>query len=240
MGLAGAIGRAPGAIFAACLFGILPAGPARAEVPAADTRAPTLSAVAAETPAAWSGAEGTLEEPADPPIVRISIGAHTVAPGAARYAVRSTVAGSAASIEFATAPPPRAASGIARLPTRWPVTAARMTSGFGFRMHPLRGDWRAHAGVDLAAAAGSPVVATLDGDISVAGWAGGYGLLVAIAHEDGVQTRYAHLSRLNVVAGQKVSQGEVIGFVGSTGDSTGPHLHYEVRVNGVAVDPSAS
>ena len=91
--------------------------------------------------------------------------------------------------------------------------------------------------MDLAAPYGSPIVATADGVIGTAGWSGGYGLLVAISHGDGVQTRYGHLSRLNVAAGQQVRRGDVIGFVGSTGESTGPHVHYEVRVNGTAIDP---
>ena len=82
-----------------------------------------------------------------------------------------------------------------------------------------------------------PIVATGDGTVGSAGWSGGYGLMVAIAHGDGVQSRYAHMSRLAVAPGQKVRQGDVIGYVGSTGRSTGPHLHYEVRVGGVAVDP---
>ena len=96
------------------------------------------------------------------------------------------------------------------------------------------------SGVDMAAPAGSPIVATMDGVVGKAGWAGGYGWRIDVLHEGGVQTRYAHLSRFNVSEGQAVKQGDVIGFVGSTGDSTGPHLHYEVRVNGIAVNPLAS
>jgi murein DD-endopeptidase MepM/ murein hydrolase activator NlpD len=121
------------------------------------------------------------------------------------------------------------------LPSRLPVNA-RVSSGFGYRRHPTLGGWRAHSGVDLAAAYGSPVVATTGGTVEEADWRGGYGLLVGI-RSGAVHTRYGHLSRLNVVAGQKVKPGDVIGYVGSTGRSTGPHLHYEVRVNGRAVDP---
>jgi murein DD-endopeptidase MepM/ murein hydrolase activator NlpD len=105
------------------------------------------------------------------------------------------------------------------------------------RRHPLLGILRAHDGVELAAPMGSPVIATADGVVSTAAWAGGYGLLVAVEHGRGRQTRYAHLSRLNVAVGQRVRHGEVIGFVGSTGRSTGPHLHYETRVNGRAINP---
>ena len=121
-------------------------------------------------------------------------------------------------------------------PSRMPVAARAITSGFGWRTHPILGGWRAHSGVDLAAPYGSPVVATADGVVGEANWRGGYGLFVAV-ESGGVETRYGHMSRLNVAAGQRVRQGDVIGYVGSTGRSTGPHLHYEVRVNGQAVDP---
>lgn len=176
------------------------------------------------------------------PQVRITIGPQSVQPGETRYAVRSMVAGKAAVVEFSATPPRLAPTrtngltGLGGLPSGMPVSA-RMTSGFGWRAHPIRGGVRAHAGVDLAAPYGSPIVATANGVVGTAGWSGGYGLLVAISHGDGVQTRYGHLSRLNVAAGEQVSRGEVIGFVGSTGQSTGPHVHYEVRVDGAAIDP---
>lgn len=126
---------------------------------------------------------------------------------------------------------------VGRLPSRMPVSAAALTSGFGWRRHPVLGSYRAHRGVDLAAPMGTPIIATSDGTVRAAGWSGGYGLLVALDHAGGMQTRYGHMSRLNVVPGQRVRSGEVIGFVGSTGMSTGSHLHYEVRVNGQAVNP---
>lgn len=107
------------------------------------------------------------------------------------------------------------------------------------RQHPVLGTLRAHSGVDLAASYGTPIVATSDGVVGTADWAGGYGLLVALDHGGGLQTRYGHMSRLNVAAGQKVRKGEVIGFVGSTGRSTGAHLHYEIRINGQAINPAA-
>jgi murein DD-endopeptidase MepM/ murein hydrolase activator NlpD len=174
-----------------------------------------------------------------PPRVRISIGPEYVESGAARYANRSAAPGKAAIVEFSATPPPapgsvRAAGG---LPAGLPLASARLTSGFGWRTHPLSGGWRPHSGVDLAAPHGSPIVATAGGVVGTAGWSGGYGLLVAVSHGDGVQTRYGHLSRLAVAPGQQVAAGQVIGYVGSTGDSTGPHLHYEVRVDGRAIDP---
>jgi murein DD-endopeptidase MepM/ murein hydrolase activator NlpD len=112
-----------------------------------------------------------------------------------------------------------------------------LTSGFGERWHPLRGGYRFHAGVDLAAPTGSPLAATSDGVVTRAGYAGGYGLLITIDHGGGIETRYGHLSGVSVAVGQQVRAGQLIGFVGSTGESTGPHVHYEVRVNGRAVNP---
>src|SRR5579863_1021074 len=112
-----------------------------------------------------------------------------------------------------------------------------LTSGFGMREHPLLGVWRPHLGVDLAAPMGTPIEATSDGVVTKSGWSGGYGLAVELNNGGGVQTRFGHMSRLNVLSGEQVHMGEVIGFVGSTGLSTGPHVHYEVRVNGRAINP---
>jgi murein DD-endopeptidase MepM/ murein hydrolase activator NlpD len=112
----------------------------------------------------------------------------------------------------------------------WPVNAP-MTSPFGWR-------WgRMHEGVDLGAAYGTAIAAAAAGVVIYAGWEGGYGNLTVIDHGGGLATAYGHQSRIAVSVGQSVSQGETIGFVGSTGHSTGPHLHFEVRVNGEAVDP---
>jgi murein DD-endopeptidase MepM/ murein hydrolase activator NlpD len=135
-------------------------------------------------------------------------------------------------------PPPVIGAGDA--PRGMPLRSSRLTSRFGMRHHPLLGQVRLHAGIDLGAAIGEPVHATSGGTVSAAGWQGGYGLAVRIDHGKGIETRYAHLSRLNVRSGQAVKPGEVIGFVGSTGRSTGPHLHYEVRRNGQPVDPSST
>lgn len=112
-----------------------------------------------------------------------------------------------------------------------------MTSQFGMRLHPLAGRMRMHEGIDLAATMGTPVYATADGSISFAGASGGYGVLIQIDHGGALQTRYGHLSRLGVRVGQRVQAGQLIGWSGSTGQSTGPHLHYEVRLGGRAVNP---
>lgn len=123
------------------------------------------------------------------------------------------------------------------VPSLTPVNGARISSGFGMRIHPVRGGRRMHKGIDLAAPTGTPVYATADGIVGLARWGRGYGLYIKIDHGADLETRYAHLSRLAVAAGDRVEKGEVIGYVGSTGWSTGPHLHYEVRVDGVAVNP---
>jgi murein DD-endopeptidase MepM/ murein hydrolase activator NlpD len=112
----------------------------------------------------------------------------------------------------------------------WPVNAP-ITSPFGWR-------WgRMHTGIDLGAAYGTPIAAAAAGSVIYAGWLGGYGNLTVIDHGGGLDTAYAHQSRIAVSAGESVAQGQIIGYVGSTGHSTGPHLHFEVRVNGQPVDP---
>ena len=123
------------------------------------------------------------------------------------------------------------------IPSRMPVNGAALTSGYGMRIHPVLGGRRAHKGVDLAEPVGSPVYATADGVVSRADWFSSYGLFISLEHGGKIQTRYGHLSRLNVAAGQAVHKGDLIGYVGTTGRSTGPHLHYEVRIAGVAVNP---
>ncbi|WP_414548714.1 peptidoglycan DD-metalloendopeptidase family protein [Anabaena sp. CCY 0017] len=113
---------------------------------------------------------------------------------------------------------------------RFPLSIpARISSVFGWRTHPISGDRRFHAGTDLAAPTGTPVVAASDGTVETANWMGGYGLTVTVNHASAQQTLYAHLSELFVQPGQRVEQGTIIGRVGSTGNSTGPHLHFEVR-----------
>ena len=119
-----------------------------------------------------------------------------------------------------------------------PATA-RISSNFGYRFHPTRGRWKMHEGTDIAVPHGTPIVATADGWVTFAGWNGGYGNLVKLLHMSGYETRFAHMSRFIVANGQYVRRGTVIGYVGSTGQSTGPHLHYEVRYVGQARDPAA-
>lgn len=131
----------------------------------------------------------------------------------------------------------RAGTPQVSIPSRVPLAGLVMTSEFGMRMHPVTGRRAAHKGIDLAAPTGTPIYATGDGTVSRASWFSSYGLYVSIEHGGQIQTRYAHMSRLNVAEGQRVRKGDVIGFVGSTGRSTGPHLHYEVRVDGSAVNP---
>ena len=113
----------------------------------------------------------------------------------------------------------------------------RISSGFGVRSDPLGLGMRMHSGIDLPSALGTPVRATLPGQVRFSGWAGGYGNMVEIDHSNGVTTRYGHLSRALVREGQPVAGGALIGLVGSTGRSTGSHLHYEVRIAGRAVNP---
>ena len=112
-----------------------------------------------------------------------------------------------------------------------------VSSGFGYRVHPIFGTRRMHTGWDMSARAGDPIHAAGDGVVVSAGVRGGYGNAVVIDHGGGIATLYAHQSSMAVSAGQKVSQGQVIGYVGCTGYCTGPHLHFEVRVNGRPVDP---
>jgi murein DD-endopeptidase MepM/ murein hydrolase activator NlpD len=115
--------------------------------------------------------------------------------------------------------------------------AGRITSTFGRRRHPILGYARMHAGVDFGAAHGSPIAAVASGVVTYAGRRGGHGNFVKLDHGGGLGTGYAHMSRIAVLPGTQVSAGQVIGYVGSTGLSTGPHLHYEVYQNGRAVNP---
>ena len=123
------------------------------------------------------------------------------------------------------------------VPSRMPIDAVAMTSGFGMRNHPILRQRSQHNGVDLASPTGTPVYATADGLIGMAQYYSSYGNYVQIEHGGELQTRYAHLSSYTVHPGEMVQKGDLIGYVGSTGRSTGPHLHYEVRVAGQAVDP---
>jgi murein DD-endopeptidase MepM/ murein hydrolase activator NlpD len=122
---------------------------------------------------------------------------------------------------------------------RMPLRGARLTSPFGLRVHPIYGTVRLHAGMDLAAPSGTPVTAAADAVVVSAAAHGGYGLAVVLDHGGALATLYGHLSRLLVRPGDVVRRGDRIGLVGSTGASTGPHLHFEVRVSGTPTDPTA-
>jgi murein DD-endopeptidase MepM/ murein hydrolase activator NlpD len=191
--------------------------------------------------------------------VRITISKVPEGEGRPVYAAREAFSGSAAVVGFSRTRPRRviaapvaaAATQAARsasaqvaapagpriMPAYFPLAARAMTSGFGPRPHPILGGTRAHSGVDLAATAGTPISATADGVVSFANWNGGYGIMVAVMHAGGLETRYGHMMRVAVTPGQHVRAGDIVGWVGSTGLSTGPHVHYEVRVDGRAVSP---
>jgi murein DD-endopeptidase MepM/ murein hydrolase activator NlpD len=130
-------------------------------------------------------------------------------------------------------------TGAASIPSARPiVTSANFTSGYGVRSDPFRGSAAMHAGIDLAGPMGTPVYATADGVVGRSEWnSGGYGNLIELNHGQGIQTRYGHLSQRLVQAGQHIHRGQLIGLMGSTGRSTGSHLHYEVRIDGRAVNP---
>jgi murein DD-endopeptidase MepM/ murein hydrolase activator NlpD len=125
------------------------------------------------------------------------------------------------------------------IPSINPVEAMRMTSQYGYRTDPFQGRRKNHKGLDIAGPVGTPIYATADGIIGRAQWVSGYGKYVEVEHGNAIQTRYGHLSAMNVMSGQRVKQGDIIGFMGSTGRSTGSHLHYEVRIAGEPVNPNS-
>lgn len=129
-----------------------------------------------------------------------------------------------------TAPPVYSSSYV------WPC-GGDITSEFGWRIHPIYGDSRFHAGVDIGASSGTPVACAGNGTVISAGWNGGYGNCVIVDIGNGLSAVYAHLSAINVSSGETVAAGQTVGAVGSTGDSTGSHLHYEVRLYGSPVSP---
>ena len=129
---------------------------------------------------------------------------------------------------------------LASIPAIQPISnkeLTRIASGFGFRIHPIYGIAKMHNGLDFTAPQGTPIYATGDGDVTTAGMGGGTGNHVIINHGYGYETVYMHMVRIKTSVGQHVKRGEVIGWVGSTGASTGPHCHYEVHINGRPVDP---
>ncbi len=122
---------------------------------------------------------------------------------------------------------------------RTPVNGARLSSRYGMRRHPVTGFNAMHRGIDFAVPTGTPILAAGSGSVETAGWNGAYGKYVRIRHNSTYKTAYAHMSRIasGIGKGRKIAQGEVIGYVGSTGRSTGPHLHYEIMVNNRQVNP---
>jgi murein DD-endopeptidase MepM/ murein hydrolase activator NlpD len=126
---------------------------------------------------------------------------------------------------------------LAAIPTSMPAAVMMMSSGFGFRSDPFTGGGAMHAGLDFKGSVGTPILSAAEGRVTFAGFNGGYGKTVEITHANGLLTRYAHLSGLNVARGQMVKRGLQIGRMGSTGRSTGSHLHFEVRLNGQAINP---
>lgn len=197
------------------------------------------SQVIANTP--LSESEASIEIPVPPPLKQ-SIG--TVPPVAQLPSVTKTIPAVTAIPTVQSGDTPTTAavpldpSQIAIYPLLHP---APITSRFGWRTHPLTGKRRFHSGVDLGAVMGAPVVATVSGTVTSAGWNGGYGKAVVIEHNGIYQTLYGHLSEISVRAGQPIERGTVLGLVGNTGNSTGPHLHFEQRVstngNWIAVNP---
>jgi murein DD-endopeptidase MepM/ murein hydrolase activator NlpD len=130
----------------------------------------------------------------------------------------------------------RSTDKLANKPSIWP-TSGEVTSGFGWRKSPWGGGNEFHPGIDIANIMETPIVATADGKVVQSEWSDGYGNIVKIDHGNGLETLYGHNSRIIVSVGQLVRKGEVISYLGSTGRSTGPHVHYEIRANGTAVDP---
>ena len=125
---------------------------------------------------------------------------------------------------------------LAATPSIWPVKGW-ITSGYGKRASPLTGEPGRHMGVDIANEANTPIRVTADGLVTYAGWQTGYGRVIVVEHGFGYSTRYGHCARIDVKVGDEIKRGQIIGYVGSTGRSTGSHVHYEVRVHGMPVDP---
>src|SRR6516165_9826255 len=141
-------------------------------------------------------------------------------------------------IEITRAQITRLTRTLGAVPVRRPIDGELdLQSGFGVRVDPFLGTPALHTGLDLHGETGDPVRATADGTVTAAGWSGGYGRVVAVDHGNGLSTRYGHLSSIAVRVGQSIKTGQIIGKVGSTGRSTGPHLHYETRLKGEAIDP---
>jgi murein DD-endopeptidase MepM/ murein hydrolase activator NlpD len=132
--------------------------------------------------------------------------------------------------------PDRESLGVA-VPSRRPIDQMSLSSSYGMRVHPVTGKVARHNGIDIPAPRGTPIYATADGIVGRAQRLGGYGNYVEVEHGNAIQTRYGHMSSYIVAPGQQVKKGDILGYVGSTGRSTGNHLHYEVRIEGAPVNP---
>ena len=156
------------------------------------------------------------------------------------YALKRTALSGAASVGISLGLTRNSTTGdwlrVSSAPNLWPVEG-QITGSFGERIDPFNGEGAFHSGVDISASVGSPVIAPADGIVTFADFQSGYGRAITIDHGHGISTRYGHLSSFAVTAGQYIQRGDTIGYVGLSGRSTGPHLHYEVRINDVPVNP---
>lgn len=156
------------------------------------------------------------------------------------YALRTSALTGVTSIALNSPPVKNATTAdwmrMAEAPSLWPVEGM-ITGSFGERIDPFNGEGAFHSGIDISGSFGHPVIAPADGIVTMAETVGGYGRLIQINHNHGISTRYGHLSAYAVAPGQRVRRGDVVGYVGLSGRSTGPHLHYEVRINNTPVNP---
>ncbi len=186
-----------------------------------------MDSAADQQPAAIASGQ-TLSDPALGDLARLEVEAESMA--------RSIVSHKESLLEMRSVIAAEQAA-LAATPTIWPVGNGIITSGYGYRRSPLGGGYEFHRGVDMAAPRGTPVLSAAEGVVTFSGWLNIYGLVLRIDHGNGYETKYAHLDKMLVEVGDRVIKGQMIGLVGSTGRSTGPHLHYEVSIDGTEVNP---
>lgn len=211
-----------------------------------DLQVASLGSLAGEVSALYGLRQNKLVAPASESSIATDVppaGKDTYSASLGRlYALRDTALSGVAAQALATGPHADATLSewvsLANAPSIWPVMG-RISSSFGERVDPFGGEGEGefHRGVDIAAPYGTPVHAAGDGIVVSAGWGNGYGREVVLNHGHGITTLYAHMSSIAVVTGESVSRGQVVGYVGRSGHATGPHLHYEVRISGTAVNP---
>jgi murein DD-endopeptidase MepM/ murein hydrolase activator NlpD len=193
--------------------------------------------VHAESQAETSGLDEAKTVPQNPQVRKTSLTYSNASQPALTNDIIIISRAPAASASRAALAPRAGAATSANIPSIWPVIGP-LRSGVGSRHNPFGGAGiEFHKGQDIAAPTGTPIVAAADGVVVIARWVRGYGNGIYIDHGNGIQTRYGHLSRIDVVEGQPIKKGQHLGLVGSTGRSTGPHLHYEVRINGEPTSP---